>query len=237
MRSSPALGDLNGDGQLDVVVGRRDNKIYAWSGDGTPLTGWPQATGLYVESCPESSPALGDLNGDGQLDVVVGSSNHKVYAWTTGAPYDPERIAWGMFHHNVRHTGVADEIAPASDGEVDVDDQGNEDTTWAETKIGALIPDETAMLPNFPNPFNPETWIPFQLHEGAQVTITIYDAVGRVVRCLDLGHQSAGVYRTAERASHWDGRNDDGETVGSGAYFAELVAGDYRKIRRIVLLK
>ena len=74
------------------------------------------------------------------------------------------------------------------------------------------------------------------IHEDAQVTITIYDAIGRLVRRLDLGHQPAGVYQTSKRAAHWDGRNDRGGTVSSGAYFVELVAGDYRKLRRIVLL-
>ncbi|MDP6491268.1 MAG: FlgD immunoglobulin-like domain containing protein, partial [Kiritimatiellia bacterium] len=107
----------------------------------------------------------------------------------------------------------------------------------ADLKRDALIPDETAVLANFPNPFNPETWIPYQLHEGAKVTMTIFDALGRIVRRLDLGYQSAGYYRARHRAAYWDGRNNDSEPVSSGAYFIELTAGNYRKMRRIVLLK
>jgi len=75
--SSPALGDLDGDGQLEVVVGSYDDKVYAWNGDGTLVPGWPKNTGGFVFS----SPALGDLDGDGRLEVVVGSGDYKVYAW------------------------------------------------------------------------------------------------------------------------------------------------------------
>jgi hypothetical protein len=78
--SSPALGDIDGDGHLEIVIGSYDNKVYAWHGDGTLATGWPQSTGKWVHS----SPALGDLIGDGHLDVVVGSGDGKVYAWHGG---------------------------------------------------------------------------------------------------------------------------------------------------------
>ncbi|MDE0087577.1 MAG: SMP-30/gluconolactonase/LRE family protein, partial [Candidatus Poribacteria bacterium] len=81
------------------------------------------------------------------------------------------------------------------------------------------IPEETSLLPNYPNPFNPETWIPYQLAKPADVKLTIYDINGHVVRALDLGHQRAGIYRSRSRAAHWDGRNAQGEPVASGVYF------------------
>ncbi len=93
------------------------------------------------------------------------------------------------------------------------------------------------MRPNYPNPFNPETWIPFQLYEVADVTITIYDAAGGTLRTLDLGQKAAGVYRKPDRAAYWDGRNEDGESVSSGVCFVELAAGDHRDLRRIVPVK
>ena len=99
------------------------------------------------------------------------------------------------------------------------------------------MPTDTAFLPNYPNPFNPETWIPFELRNHAKVTISIHDAAGRIVRVLDLGERPAGPYVTRDRAAHWDGRNEQGESVSSGAYFVELVAGDYRATRRISLRK
>ena len=68
------------------------------------------------------------------------------------------------------------------------------------------IPEEPALLANYPNPFNPETWIPYQLAEPTDVTVTIYDIQGRVVRHLDLGHQRAGVYQSKGRAAYWDGK-------------------------------
>ena len=73
--------------------------------------------------------------------------------------------------------------------------------------------------------------------EAADVTITVYDVQGELVRALDLGHQSAGAHRARDAAAHWDGRDDSGETVVSGVYFIEMSAGEYRKVRRIVLLK
>ena len=99
------------------------------------------------------------------------------------------------------------------------------------------IPAETALLHNYPNPFNPETWIPYQLAHAADVTLTIYDTQGVLVRQLDLGHQQAGYYTNRTRAAYWDGRNRLGEAVGSGVYFYHLSAGDYSTMRKMVILK
>ena len=99
------------------------------------------------------------------------------------------------------------------------------------------IPEETSLLSNYPNPFNPETWIPYQLSEPADVTLTIYDIHGRVVRALDLGHQRAGMYHSRSRAAHWDGRNAVGEPVASGLYFYTLKAGDFTATRKMLIRK
>ena len=108
-----------------------------------------------------------------------------------------------------------------------------------------ITPKETVLLPNYPNPFNPETWIPYELAHAADVTITIYDIKGAVVRQLDLGHQAAGYYTTQSKAAYWDGRNERGESVASGVYFYQLWvsssqsigAENYSKTRRMVILK
>ena len=96
---------------------------------------------------------------------------------------------------------------------------------------------ETALLANYPNPFNPETWIPYQLSESAEVTLTIYAANGHVVRQLALGHQSAGMYQSRARAAYWDGRNAFGEPVASGIYFYTLSAGDFIATRKMLVRK
>ena len=99
------------------------------------------------------------------------------------------------------------------------------------------IPEETQLLPNYPNPFNPETWIPYRLAEDAFVTLTIYDGAGRVVRTLDVGHRIAAVYENRSKAIYWDGRNNFDERVASDVYFYHLSAGDYSATRRMVILK
>jgi hypothetical protein len=99
------------------------------------------------------------------------------------------------------------------------------------------IPEETSLLPNYPNPFNPETWIPYQLADPADVTVTIYDMNGHVVRSLDVGHQQAGLYHSRSRATYWDGRNAQGEPVASGVYFYTLTAGDFTTTRKLLIRK
>ena len=101
----------------------------------------------------------------------------------------------------------------------------------------AETPDETALLVNYPNPLNPETWIPYHLATAGDVVITIYNARGRVVRRLEFGHQPAGYYTSRARAAHWDGRNRMGERVASGVYFYRLEADTMSFLRKMVILK
>ena len=99
------------------------------------------------------------------------------------------------------------------------------------------IPDVTNLLPNYPNPFNPETWIPYQLSKSSDVTFTIYNMRGVVVRELALGHKSAGYYTSKNRAAYWDGRNNLGEKVAAGMYFSTLKAGEYTATRKMIIRK
>ena len=103
--------------------------------------------------------------------------------------------------------------------------------------LGALAPKETVLLPNYPNPFNPETWIPYQLAKPAAVTVHIYAADGVAVRTLVLGYQHAGRYQTRSRAVYWDGKNDVGEQVASGVYFYTLTAGNFTATRKMLIRK
>jgi hypothetical protein len=99
------------------------------------------------------------------------------------------------------------------------------------------VPVSPELLPNYPSPFNPETWFPYRLSESSEVAITIYDTLGRVVRRLDLGSQPAGLYKSRSRAAYWNGRNAVGEAVSSGTYVVELRAGSYRAIRRLLIAR
>ena len=99
------------------------------------------------------------------------------------------------------------------------------------------VPSETVLSANYPNPFNPETWIPYQLSNTSDVKITIYDMRGTVVRRLDLGHQRAGYYTRRSRAAYWNGRNTIGEKVSSGVYFYQLQTDNISLLRKMHILK
>ena len=100
-----------------------------------------------------------------------------------------------------------------------------------------MQPERTALLANYPNPFNPETWIPYRLHRPARVRIRIYDVRGALIRTLDLGRQPAGSYLGTSRAAYWDGRDQGGGLVASGLYFLRLQAGDFGQARKMMVLK
>ena len=103
--------------------------------------------------------------------------------------------------------------------------------------IAAPNVQETKLLSNYPNPFNPDTWIPYQLSEESTVTVKIYDVTGSLVRTIQVGHKPAGYYLTRERAIYWDGRNQNREPVSSGVYFYTLNTDTYTQTRRMVILK
>ena len=103
--------------------------------------------------------------------------------------------------------------------------------------IQKYSPRQTKLLHNYPNPFNPETWIPYQLASDSKVSITIYDVSGRQIRVLDLGVQPRGSYVTKDKAAYWDGKNDVGESVSSGIYIYQMSAGAYRASKKMVIHK
>ena len=106
-----------------------------------------------------------------------------------------------------------------------------------ESVLAAIRPNKTQLLTNYPNPFNPETWIPYHLANPSNVRISIYNMQGVVVRRLELGHQPAGYYTSRNRAAYWDGTNNHGERVGSGVYFYQLQADNVSLLRKMLILK
>ena len=151
-----------------------------------------------------------------------------------------------------QNTGGVTFIVPANSAQAADDGQGNFERKFLVlvTDSGELEsngapaggkeippPDETLLLSNYPNPFNPETWIPYQLAQDTEVQILIYNVHSRIVRRLDLGHQQAGFYTHRSRAAYWDGRNAFGERVAAGVYFYQLQADGISSLRKMVILK
>ena len=106
-----------------------------------------------------------------------------------------------------------------------------------ESLLAARLPSQTRLLLNYPNPFNPETWIPYQLAKATDVTVMIHATNGSLIRTLDLGYQAAGIYQSKSRAAYWDGRNELGERVASGLYFYTLMTGDFTATGKMLVRK
>ena len=205
-----------------------------------------------------------DVNADGQvsvLDLILvarhfgenASANSKIDVNNDGIISILDLIA--VAQHMGESTTSASPSMLAVDGthELDpaviqqwieqahVEDDGSiafrEGIAFLQGLLAVLIPEETALLPNYPNPFNPETWIPYHLANPSEVTITIYDMRGTIVRQLNLGHQREGYYTGRSRAAYWDGRNAVGERVASGVYFYQLQAEGLSYSRRMVIVK
>ena len=173
-----------------------------------------------------------DVNEDGRIDII----DLLLVAAHFGECSEP---ASPQTYSNIRpeHLGLIEEWlteARISDDGSDVFRHGIE---ILEHLINTAVPTRTVLLPNYPNPFNPETWIPYDLARDADVHIYIYDLKGKVIRQLAIGFQTAGTYRTQSRAAHWDGRNSVGEPVASGIYFCTLQAGGFKTTRQMVILK
>ena len=238
--------DVNGDGKVTVI----DLALVAL---------------FYGTQVPDGVDLIADVNDDGTVDILdltavaqaievsAGSSSAlsaddvtavlEAIADIEGIPEAPARFSTSQ---QALLTGVAYQNVAAAFA--DVKHLATEDARlgkWMPVFTELLhlltemreIPDTTALLPNYPNPFNPETWIPYQLAKSADVTLTIYSVNGQVVRVLALGHQVAGIYENRSRAAYWDGRNSVGEKVASGLYFYTLIAGEFTATRKMLIAK
>ena len=204
-----ATGDVNRDGQVSVL----------------DLILISRQLGKRVSA---GSPV--DLNSDGVvsiLDLILAAQS----LGTTTAPAAPA----------IEASGIDPAMIEAWIAEAQLEDDGSppfkQGIENLQNLLASLIPEKTVLLANYPNPFNPETWIPYQLAESAEVTLTIYDMNGHLVRRLAVGHQAAGMYRSRSRAVYWDGRNQLGEPVASGLYFYILTADEFSATRRMLILK
>ena len=176
---------------------------------------------------PPNAGVNADINADGNVNVLdlVQIANN----FGEGAPAAPTTNTPTAEHLQnwLNQARQADDGSKAFRRGIDV----------LETLLRGLRPETTMLLPNYPNPFNPETWIPYQLANTSDVKITIYDTRGMLVRTLLLGYQSAGYYTGRSRAAYWDGRNSLGERVASGVFFYRLQTDEISLMRKMVILK
>ena len=175
-----------------------------------------------------------DVNNDGKVDVDDFIAVAEAVDAAAGAPaLTQEDIKPGSLQASDVRRWIRDAKAANADP---VGIAALEQLLAALTHVEAP-PKKTVLLANYPNPFNPETWIPYQLSAAAEVTVTIHASDGKLVRTLELGQMPAGAYSDKDRAAYWDGRNAQGEPVASGVYFYTLTAGDFSATRKMVIRK
>ena len=173
-----------------------------------------------------------DVNKDGHVDII----DLLLVAAHFGEAVNPAAPS-GATHLRTEHAALADKWLTEARFADDGSEVFRHGITALERLIDITVPTETVLLPNYPNPFNPETWIPYDLAEDADVHIHIYNLKGESIRQLSIGFQTAGTYRSQSRAAYWDGQNAIGEPVASGIYFYTFQAGQFKTTRQMVILK
>ena len=219
--------------EMTVIVGGQETTTPAWDVNEDGITNGVDVALVNV-ALGQANPANPrvDVNGDGIVDgkdlaivaAHLGERNAPAAPLSVAIPIDstPELVVQAL-----------DVLRAADDGSLTF----RQAITNLELLLSLFIPEETALLHNYPNPFNPETWIPYQLSEPTEVTIRIYATSGVLVRTLALGDQPAGIYQYRSRAAYWDGKNGVGESVASGVYFYTLTAGDFTATRKMLIRK
>ena len=187
---------------------------------------------LVAANLGETGQNTADVNADGTVNVLDLTRVAGALGTAASAPSDWKR--------NLAFTPTSEQVSEWLEQAWQMniaDPTFQRGILMLEQLLASLTPKETALLPNYPNPFNPETWIPYQLSEPVAVNITIYSADGQLVRRLSFGYQPAGRYESRSRAAYWDGRNETGELVASGFYFYTLTAGEFSETRKMLIRK
>ena len=202
--------DVNGDGAVDA----KDSDV------------------LIIAVAAEITDAKYDVNGDGTVDindVVAVRANRD-----PGAAGAPTLVGMKLSAVQIDRLQEQIDLLIATN---DRSPAALRTLIYLQQLLVTARPEKTQLLANYPNPFNPETWIPYELATDTDVRLTIYNTQGVVIRTLQFGHQSAGYYTGRDRAAYWDGRNALGEQVASGLYFYQLETDEMSLMRKMVILK
>ena len=218
--------DVNRDGQVNIL----DLVMVAGS------------VGANIGTANPINPRA-DVNEDGIINVLDLVAVYQHRSW--GGSVTPTTARGVNEHVGAAPAASVGNITPETlQGWIDLAHMENDGSLIfkhgianLEHLLHAKVPTETKLLRSYPNPFNPETWIPYQLAKSAEVTLTIYSVYGTPIRTLALGHQSAGLYQNRSRAAYWDGRNELGTQVTSGLYFYTFTADDFSATGKMVVAK
>ncbi len=203
---------------------------YDVNGDGTVDEGDKKA--IAVALVAESTDAKYDVNGDGAVDAF--DLLEIIDNLTPGAAGAPTLFGMQLTVAQIDRLQEQIDLLIATN---DRSPAALRTLIYLQQLLVTARPEKTLLLANYPNPFNPETWIPYELATDTNVKVTIYNTQGVVIRSLQLGHQSAGYYMGRDRAAYWDGRNALGEQVASGLYFYQLETDAMSLMRKMVILK
>ena len=234
---SPTEVDIDGDGDLDEVD--ELNPVDVNQDLSVDILDLVEVAGS-IGMDPDNPRA--DVNDDGFVNVLDLISIYKSPLWAGSVdpvkvndPNEPALTAPSI-SRNLDPATIKSwiDLAQVEDDGSAIFDLG---IANLEALLASRIPTETRLLLNYPNPFNPETWIPYQLAEATKVTVMIHAMNGSLIRTLELGHQAAGTYKSKSRAAYWDGRNEFGEQVASGLYFYTLTAGDFSATHKMLVRK
>ena len=253
------------DNDFDVVIGSKNNHRYKWNGliDEVRISSiarQPEELSPNLAK-PTMTYLKEDVNRDGVVDLqdlmLVAADLTKMGEYATdvnedgavniadlvlvaGAQGSNTTAAVPALHHanafSLSKTDVEMWLQEAKQLNV-TDPKSFRGIRFLEQLLLTITPEKTALLANYPNPFNPETWIPYQLAKPASVSVSIYAMDGKLIRTLTLGHQAAGVYHNRNRAAYWDGKNSVGESVASGVFLYTFTAGDFTATRKMLILK
>ncbi|MCG9132796.1 leucine-rich repeat domain-containing protein [Candidatus Poribacteria bacterium] len=207
--ASKRASDVNGDGVVNI-----------------------QDLVLVSSSFGQTGENAADVNGDGvvniqdlvQVAAQLGTDAAAPSAWGHDGEAAPTRTQVEQWLAEARQLNLTEATSHSG-------------IRFLESLLVMLTPQETALLANYPNPFNPESWIPYQLATPADVTLQIHAIDGSLIRTLSLGHKAIGTYQTRSRAAYWDGKNQIGEPIASGVYFYTLTAGDFNATRKMLIRK